>query len=31
VLARAASWAYTVLLALSLLRQQPILPLAIAP
>ena len=30
MLARAALWAYAVLLALSLLREQP-LPLAIAP
>ena len=31
MLARAAFWAYAVLLALSLLRERPILPLAIAP
>ena len=31
MLARAALWAYAVLLALSWLREQPILPLAIAP
>ena len=31
MLARAALYAYAVLLALSLLLEQPILPLAIAP
>jgi hypothetical protein len=31
MLARAALYAYAVLLALSLLRERPLLPLAIAP